>query len=219
VAGFLRARLDTGLRRIAFLVVPSAVAFLTLGDVLVGALFQTGQFTRADSVYVWGILGGSSIGLLASTLGRLYSSTYYALRDTRTPLRYAIVRVTLTTVLGIAFAIYLPPLLGIPLKWGAVGLTTSAGLAAWVEFFLLRRTLGRRIGRTGIPLPFALRLWAAALLGAAAGWGIKVLLGVAHPIWLALAVVAPFGLIYFGVTSALGVTEARTMIAGLRHRR
>ena len=33
------------------------------------------------------------VGLLASTLGRLYSSTYYALRDTRTPLGFAIVRI------------------------------------------------------------------------------------------------------------------------------
>ena len=61
---------------------------------------QTGRFRHADAVYVWGILAGSAVGLLASTLGRLYSSTYYALRDTRTPLRYALVRVALTTVLG-----------------------------------------------------------------------------------------------------------------------
>ena len=54
---------------------------------------------------MWGILAGSAVGLLASTLGRLYSSTYYALRDTRTPLRYALVRVVLTTVLGYVFAI------------------------------------------------------------------------------------------------------------------
>ena len=52
-------------------------------------------------LYVWAILAGSSVGLLASTLGRLYSSTYYALRDTRTPLRYALVRLSLTTALGI----------------------------------------------------------------------------------------------------------------------
>ena len=45
-------------------------------------------------------LAGSAVGLLASTLGRLYSSTYYALGDTRTPLNCAIVRVALTTVLG-----------------------------------------------------------------------------------------------------------------------
>ena len=77
------------------------------------ALLQTGRFGHADALYVWGILAGSAVGLLASTLGRLYSSTYYALRDTRTPLRYALVRVALTTVLGYLFAIPLPRLLGI----------------------------------------------------------------------------------------------------------
>ena len=35
------------------------------------------------TVYVWAILAGSAIGLLASTWGRLYASTYYALQDTR----------------------------------------------------------------------------------------------------------------------------------------
>ena len=89
-----------GLRQIAFFVVPSAMAFLALGDVIAAALLQTGRFRHEDAVYVWGILAGSAVGLLASTLGRLYSSTYYALRDTRTPLRYALVRVALTTVLG-----------------------------------------------------------------------------------------------------------------------
>ena len=96
----VRRRLDAGLRQIAFFVVPSAMAFLALGDVVAAALLQTGRFRHADAVYVWGILAGSAVGLLASTLGRLYSSTYYALRDTRTPLRYALVRVALTTVLG-----------------------------------------------------------------------------------------------------------------------
>ena len=112
-ADLLRQRLDAGLRQIAFFVVPSAMAFLALGDVIAAALLETGRFGHADSVYVWGILAGSAVGLLASTLGRLYSSTYYALRDTRTPLRYAIVRVALTTVLGYVFAIPLPRWLGI----------------------------------------------------------------------------------------------------------
>src|SRR5262249_43182250 len=118
VAGELRVRLDAGLRRIAFLVVPSAMAFAAIGDLLAAALFQSGRFTREDSVYVWGILAGSAVGLLASTLGRLYASTYYALRDTRTPLRFAVVRVLLTTALGLAFALPLPRLLGLDPKWG-----------------------------------------------------------------------------------------------------
>jgi len=49
----LRKRLDAGLRRIAFFVIPSAMAFLALGDVLVAALLQTGRFRHQDAVYVW----------------------------------------------------------------------------------------------------------------------------------------------------------------------
>src|SRR4029077_3018983 len=52
----LRRRLDNGLRQIAFFVVPSAVAFLALGDVIVSALFQTGRFQHTDSLIVWGIV-------------------------------------------------------------------------------------------------------------------------------------------------------------------
>ena len=177
VAAYLRARLDGGLRRIALFIVPSAMAFLALGDVLAAALLQTGRFTRADATYVWGILAGSSVGLLASTMGRLYSSTYYALRDTRTPLRFAVARVALTTGLGYLFAIPLPGWIGVHPRWGVAGLTASAGLAGWAEFWLLRRTLNRRIGRTGLPAPLMARLWTAAAAAAAAGWGVKLLLG------------------------------------------
>src|SRR5207237_8847757 len=110
----LRGPHATGLQRIAFFVVPSAMAFLALGDVLVAALLQTGRFRHEDALYVWGILAGSSVGLLASTLGRLYSSSYYALRDTKTPLRFAIIRVALPTVLGYFFAIPPPRMLRVP---------------------------------------------------------------------------------------------------------
>ncbi len=208
----LRRRLDSGLRQIAFFIVPSAVGFLALGDVMVGALYQTGRFTRADSVYVWAILAGSAIGLLASTLGRLYASTYYALHDTRTPLRYAIVRVALTIVLGYLCAIPLPRALGVAdLRWGAAGLTASAGVAGWVEFFLLRRTLNNRIGRTGLPASFLLKLWAAALVAAGLGWAIKLVVGVNRPVWTAIAVLGPYGVCYFALTAVLGLPEAGTI--------
>ncbi len=104
----LRDRIDSGLRHIAFFIVPSAAAFLAFGDLIAGALLQTGRFTHTDAQYVWGILAGSSVGLLASTMGRLYSSAYYALRDTRTPLQFAVLRVALTTVLGYLCAKPLP---------------------------------------------------------------------------------------------------------------
>ncbi len=100
IASSLQRRLNAGLRQIAFFVVPSAMAFLALGGVIAALLLENGHFHHADSNYVWSIVAGSSVGLLASTLGRLYSSTYYALRDTRTPLQFAVIRVALTTGLG-----------------------------------------------------------------------------------------------------------------------
>jgi putative peptidoglycan lipid II flippase len=211
VAEVLRRRLDAGLRQIAFFVLPSVVAFLVLGDVIVAAIYQTGRFTHADVIYVWGILAGATVGLLAQTLGRLYSSTYYALRDTRTPLRFAIVRVVLTTILGYLCAIPLPPMLGIEPRWGVAGLTISAGVSSWVEFTLLRRTLNRRIGKSGLPAEYLAKLWGAALTGAAVGWTIHHFLGHLSPILLAVLALGGYGAIYFAVTFALGIAEARSL--------
>ena len=212
----LRDRLNSGLRQIAFFVVPSAVAFLALGDVVAAALFQTGRFTARDAVFVWGILAGSSIGLLATTLARLYSSTYYALRDTRTPLRYALVHVAIATVLGYIAAIVLPPALGIDPIWGTVGLTAAASIGGWVELWLLRRSLNARIGQTGLPLSLGARLWTAAFVAAAAGWIIKLAVPPLHPIARAALIFLPFGGAYLGTTMVLGVAEARRFAARLK---
>lgn len=212
VAQVLRQRLNAGLRRISFFIVPSAVAFLALGDVIAAVLYQTGQFKQDAAIYVWGILAGSSLGLLASTMGRLYSSTYYALHDTRTPLLYAVIHVALATVLGYFCAIQLPPAIGIAPKWGVVGLTASASVAAWVEFVLLRRSLNRRIGQTGLPFPYISKLWLAGFVAAAAGWGCKLLIGPRHPIPVAILVLGVYGLVYFALTSLMGIAEARTVV-------
>jgi putative peptidoglycan lipid II flippase len=220
VAGVLRERLDAGLRQIAFFVVPSVAAFLVLGDVIVAAIYRTGQFRQADVMYVWGILAGATVGLLASTLGRLYSSTYYALRDTRTPLRFAVVRVALTTALGYLCALPLPRLLGIDPRWGVAGLTISAGIASWIEFTLLRRTLNLRIGTTGIAKAHLAKLWGAALAAAAVGWTIHHFYQHHSPILAAVFVLVPYGLVYFAITLAMRLREAETLwksLAGALH--
>jgi putative peptidoglycan lipid II flippase len=214
----LRRRLDAGLRQIAFFVVPSAMAFLALGDIVAAALLQTGRFRHADALYVWGILAGSAIGLLASTLARLYASTYYALRDTRTPLNFAIVRVALTMGLGYLFAIPLPRWLGVSASWGAAGLTASAGIAGWVEMWLLRSTLNRRIGRTGLPADYVAKLWASAVAGAAIAWAVKVAAPPLHPVITAVIVLGPYGAIFFAMTFVLRIPEAFQTMRRIRRR-
>jgi putative peptidoglycan lipid II flippase len=218
VAAYLRQRLNDGLQRISFFVIPSAMAFLSLGDVIAGALYQTGRFGRADAEWVWGILAGSAVGLLASTLGRLYSSAYFALRDTHTPLRFAVVRVVLATALGYALAVVAPPALGLAPKWGTVGLTLSAGLAGWVEYFLLRRGMNARIGASGVRPRHAALLWSAAAAAAAAAWGVKVALGPQPPLIAAGAILGAFALVYGGITALSGVGEARLLLERLTRR-
>jgi putative peptidoglycan lipid II flippase len=191
------------------------MAFFVLGDVVAAALYQTGKFTHENSVYVWGIIAGSAVGLLASTLGRLYASTYYALRDTRTPLRYASLRVVLTVGLGYLCALPLPRWLGIDQHWGAAGLTASAGVAGWVEFTLLRRALNARIGATGVPAPLIAKLWGSAAAGAAAAWGIKLAIAGMDPVTSAILVLVPYGLVYFGVTYLMRVEECGALFERL----
>jgi putative peptidoglycan lipid II flippase len=218
ISATLRRILERGLRHIAYFVIPSAAAFLAFGDTIAAVVLQSGNFTAQDSRYTWAILAGSAVGLLASTMGRLYSSTYYALHDTRTPLNFAIVRVVLTSVLGYLFALPLPRLLGIDAHWGGAGLTVSAGIAGWVEFALLRSRLNGRIGRTGIPARFTLSLWASAAVGALAGWEMRGLVTTLHPRLGGIAILATYGVIYLGMTFVLGVPEARGVLDRVRKR-
>ena len=191
-------------------------AFIALGDVIVAALYQSGEFNRQNSLYVWAVLAGSTIGLLASTLGRLYSSAFYSLKDTRTPLRFAILRVTLTISLGYLCGLRLPVWLGVPMDLGTAGLTASAGIAGWVEFLLLRKYLNRRIGSTGVAISFMTRIWFSAIVSAGVGFGIKHFVGHTHPIITAMLVLGPYGAVYFVLTSIFGVEESKRFFKKLR---
>jgi putative peptidoglycan lipid II flippase len=206
-----RERINTNLQRLAFFIVPSAVAFLALGDVIAGAVLQTGKFRVQDSQYVWGILAGSAIGLLATTMARLYSVAHYALGDTKRPLQFAMVRLIIAGGLGYLGALYAPAWLGLEPQWGAAGLTASAGVAGWTEFALLRSSLNRRIGRTGLAPSYLMRLWIAGLVAAPVALATKVALPPLHPIVRGAIVLPVFGALFLGVALLFRLT-----IPGLR---
>ena len=230
----LRRRLERGLRQIAFFVIPSVVALILIGRQLVSALYQTGQFGTEQTLYVWYILIGSTVGMLAMTLGRLYSSAFYALRDTRTPLKFAIARVTLTGILGYLFAfplrwliisfftllhLRLPQLAGGSAAMGTVGLTASAGFAGWLEFLLLRRGMHARIGVVPFPVSFQAKLWTSAIVAGVAALAFDIFGAQAIASHLpfrhiveAVLIAGLFGIVYFGGTMILGVPESRATL-------
>ena len=54
----LRTRVVRGLEQVAFYVVPTILGFLLVGDVIVGALYERGEFSVTDTAVTWYILGG-----------------------------------------------------------------------------------------------------------------------------------------------------------------
>lgn len=210
----LGERLRLGLRQITFFVVPSAVAFLALGGEIAGAVYQSGDFQRADTLLVWGALAGYAIGLVASTQGRLYASAFYALGDTRTPVRFSFVRIGVSLALGFPAALWLPGALGLDPVLGVIGLATAAGISGWVEFLLLRRAMHRRIGAA--PRASLLPLIGAAAIAAAAAWGVKLLIAELNPLLSAMLTIGAYGLVYLGLAAALGIPEMRVVTDRLR---
>jgi putative peptidoglycan lipid II flippase len=241
IAAQLRARLEAAVRQVTFFIIPTVVGFLAIGRILVSALYETGHFGRSDSTYVWYVLMGSTIGLLAATRGRVYNSAFYALHDTVTPLRFAVIRVILTGALGYVFAFPLQGaiagvftgLLHLPaprpedagLVFGSVGLTASAGIAGWVEYLLLRSALHRRIGPVPIRPGYYIQLVAASIpaavcaLGAAIGvspWlrGLPFLRPSWQPVADGLLALAAFATVYLSAALWLRVPEAKRLFRG-----
>jgi putative peptidoglycan lipid II flippase len=213
----LRERLRAAMRRMAFFVIPAAMSFFAYGDTLAGLLYQSGRFTRIDSLYVWMLLIGSGIGLVASTSGRLCSSAFYALRDTRTPLRYAIIRVVLTVLLGYLSAFPLPQLLHVDPRFGLAGLPASAGVAGWIEFLLLRGSLRKCIGSFSVPIEVLLQLWSSAASAAALSYPVKSWL-IGRPLAAGMAVLPFYGLLYIGATLLWRIPEAQALFSRFQKR-
>lgn len=170
----IKERLAAGLERMSFFVAPSAVAFLLLGDLIAATLLESGRFTAADSRFTWYLLIGSGIALQAQTSGRLYSSAFYALKDTKRPLRFAAIRVSLGIALGYYAVNILPGQLGLPAHLGAVFITGTTGFTAWLEMTLLRRALAKELGALPSTASHQLKVWGAAVTAGLIALGVKV---------------------------------------------
>jgi len=201
----LGERVSKALRRASFFLIPSAIGYVVLGDVIVAALYETGAFGPDQTLVTWGVLAAYSLGLAASARSRVLSSVFYALRDTKTPAKIAYLRVAVSATVGIALMIPLDGYGFQRLRLGAAGLALGAAVGAWLEYALLRRALARQIGEHGPGLAPITRMSLAAALAAGVGVGVQLLVPPAHPIVLALETLLPFGVVYLAAAHILGV--------------
>jgi putative peptidoglycan lipid II flippase len=200
----LADRVSAALGRVAWFLIPSAVGYLILGDVLVAALYETGSFGGVESLATWAVLVAYSLGLTASASSRVLSSAFYALRDTRTPARIAYLRVSVSAAAGLALMFPLDALGVGGLRLGAAGLGLGASAGAWLEYALLRKTLRARIGTHGAGAPRLTRLALAAVTAGGVGVALQLALPVQHPFMVALETLAAYGVVYLAACSLLG---------------
>ncbi len=212
----VEVRLTTGIRRIAFFVVPSAVAFVVLGDVVTAMLFQTGHFGGSDSRFVWFILAGSAVGLVATTQSRILISAFWALGNTKTPLGIACFRVALTALLGFIVVFPIRSLFALDAIYCSAALTASAGIAGWIEFLLFRYALTATIGRFNLGGRVIMTLWGLAIASAAILVGVKLFVPGYHVVIRGIVILGLYGLLYLGGSAAAGIPEATEAIRLIR---
>ncbi len=201
----LARRVATALHRVSYFLIPTAVGYVLLGDVVVGALFKTGAFGTSETLATWAILGAFSLGVTATASSRVLSSAFYALHDTRTPARIAYLRVAVATSLGLAFMFPIDHIRVGHLHLGAAGLALAASVAGTLEYLLLRRALGRYLGPHGPGTCPVLKMALAAALAGAAGVGLQIALHSTHPIVAGLETLLPYGVLYVAAAAVLGV--------------
>ena len=226
-------QVSVALERIHFLLLPSVAAFLLLGDLFIGGLYQRGAFLATATPVVYAVLAAYALGLLASSGSRVLSSAFYAMRDTRTPARMAYLRVVVSLAVGISLMLPLDRFASGELHYGAAGLALGASVAAWLEYALLRRRLERVLGPHGPSRSVRGRVLGATALAALAGLGSKWALGSTVPLhdgmiaglfsdsmpWLVQPALAAstalvFGVVYLIVTARLGVGAPLQQLIG-----
>ncbi len=164
----LAPHLSVGTRRIVYFVLPAAAILILYGDVVVGLIYQRGSFGPDDTRLVRWVLAAYAAGLVATSLIKLYASAFHAIRDTRTPMRYAALSVGTGIGVGASLMFWL---VGLGLEDRAVsGLALGGATGAWLNLGLLVRGLRRRgIRPRGLAVPL-LRDALGTLAAVAVSW-------------------------------------------------
>jgi len=132
----LKTTLSATIRLVFLLTVPAAVWLAVCSRPVIALLYQHGRFGAHDTVATAGALMSYCVGLPAFAAVGIFTRTFYALGDTRTPVRASFVSVAVNIALNLAF---MKP-------FGHVGLALATSLTSMVNLIQLATLLRRRVG-------------------------------------------------------------------------
>ncbi len=107
--------------------VPFVAAFLTVPEIITRAMFARGAFSKADAAASGATLAAYAIGLIPFVLIRSAVATFYARKDTATPVKAALTGVAVNVALKIALVGAL----------AQVGLALATAVGAWINLLLV----------------------------------------------------------------------------------
>lgn len=206
----LRATFSQALRLVLFITLPAMAGLLVLREPIVALLFQRGAFDAASVRLTASALLYYGMGLWAYSAVRVVLNVFYALKDTRTPVRMAIISIAANVAFSAA--------LMVPMAHNGLALALTLSSAA--NLLMLTAALRRRLGRLG---------WRELAASAARSAGCAVAMGICVgvlarwllPAWeissvaLALRLTGCIGfgvLVYFALARGLKAEEMQTVM-------
>ena len=201
----LLERLRGGWQRILFYIVPSSIACIVYGDLIVGLLLRSGRFGGAEQRVVHGVLAAFAVGLISFGSVKLLASAHYALQDYRTPLRASLVSLAVSACISIAVAW--------PFRhsvYGAAGIALGTAVGSYVNLAVQIRGLRARLGAlyTSHMWQGTRRIATATGVAAIAAAPIRYFLGADVPLLTAPPTLGVFTLVYLIVAWRMGSGEA-----------
>lgn len=149
-----RRTLQRGLHPLLFLLIPASIGLFQFRTALFQTIFQSGNFTANSTILASEPLAFLALGLVWYGLVEVLARTFYAMKDTVTPVAAGIFIIVLNIILSKA-------LLG---SMGHVGLALALSISTFVEAIILIVILRRRIG--GFDAAFG--VWLAKIIMATA---------------------------------------------------
>ena len=220
----MREAIHHGLRTLLFVMTPASVGLFVLAGPVVQMLFEHGSFDPKSTWLTARALSFYAPGLMVFCLAKVFVPAFYALQDTRTPVKIGLCAVTLNFTLNVASAILLPE------YWKHAGLAFSTVVSEGFNGLMLALFLRRRLGPfglRGILAGLARALGAAAVMAAVALFAERELttwLYVYLPHKAAQIVGVPAAIalgvaVYFGLARALRFPELGFVFDALRKKK
>ena len=137
----LKETVAHSIKLISILAIPSSVGLMVLAVPIVRVLFERGGFTSADTLYTAYAVIFYSLGLFAYSCIKVYVPTFYALNDTRTPVRISMMAVVGNLSCNLILVFFI-----LPEEYAYVGLAFGTALSVTLSSIWLARSFQRKVG-------------------------------------------------------------------------